>query len=334
MSFTVEKPGLETSVQDWPGRHGYYIQGFPPSGPMDAWSFRLANLLVGNAPGVAALECQFLGPRLRFAAAAVVALCGADMGARLDGEALPLWESVAVAAGQTLAMGAAKSGARCYLAVGGGIDVEPVLGSRSTFAKAGVGGFAGGPLRKGQTVAVGKGPVGTGALGVAGRRVREAARPEIAAAHAGASWEIGVVRGPDDDWIDAAGQARFLASAWTVSSRSDRTGQRLEGPDWTFTEKATQKRPEHGSDPSNILDHGYPIGAVNLAGQTPIILCVDGPSTGGFINPYTVPSAEFWKLGQARPGQRYRFREISLEEAQARRRAIDALCVEASVEGE
>jgi len=327
VSFRVEKPGLETSVQDWPGRQGYYIQGFPPSGPMDAWSFRLANLLVGNAPGTAALECQFLGPTLRFDTEAVVGLCGAEMGAKLDGEVVPLWESVEVEAGQTLSLGAAQDGARCYLAVAGGIEAEPVLGSRSTFAKAGVGGIAGGPLQKGQSVGVG---TATGvASGGAGRRVREEVRPPIVKR---ASWEIGVVRGPDDDWIDAAGHARFLGSAWTVSSRSDRTGQRLDGPAWTFAEKATRKRPEHGSAPSNILDHGYPIGAVNLAGQTPIILCVDGPSTGGFINPYTVPSAEFWKLGQARPGQTYRFEELSVEEAQSRRRAIDGWCVEGSLE--
>ena len=326
MPVLVEKPGLETCVQDWPGRQGFYIQGFPPSGPMDAWSFRLANLLVGNARGTATLECQFLGPRLRFESAAVVALGGADMGARLDGEAVPIWESVGVEAGQTLVMGAARDGARCYLAVAGGIDVEPVLGSRSTFAKAGVGGLGGGPLQAGQVIPLG----GSGAgEAMVGSRVRTEARPEIVKR---TSWEIGVVRGPDDDWIDEAGHARFLGSAWTVSSRSDRTGQRLEGPAWTFAAKATEKRPEHGSEPSNILDHGYPIGAVNLAGQTPIILCVDGPSTGGFINPYTVPSAEFWKLGQARPGQSYRFVELTLEEAQSRRRAIDGWCVEGSLE--
>jgi urea carboxylase len=143
----VVKPGLETSVQDWPGRHGYWNKGFPVSGPMDSWSMRMANVLVGNAPGDAALEAQFLGPTLKFQADTVVAICGADMRPRLDGAPLPLWQSVAVRAGQILEMSAAISGARAYIAVSGGIENEIVLGSRATFAKAGVGGIAGKPLQ-------------------------------------------------------------------------------------------------------------------------------------------------------------------------------------------
>lgn len=139
-------------------------------------------------------------------------------------------------------------------------------------------------------------------------------------------WTIEAVPGPNDDWIDTAGHERFLGSPWKLQARSNRTGMRLAGPGWTFAERATNKRPEHGHEPSNILDHGYPMGAVNLCGQTPIILAVDGPSTGGFINPYTVPSAAFWKLAQARPGDVFRFRAVSLEESQASRRRIDRLC--------
>ena len=141
-----------------------------------------------------------------------------------------------------------------------------------------------------------------------------------------------VFLGPNDDWIDAAGHRRFLGSDWTVQTRSNRTGFRLVGPAWSFAEKATNKRPEHGEDPSNILDHGYPVGAVNLCGQTPIVLVNDGPSTGGFINPYTVPSAAFWKLAQSKPGDIYRFRAVSVDEAQDKRRAIDRLIAEPSIE--
>src|SRR4051794_30247641 len=117
----ILQPGLETSIQDYPGRLGFWNQGFPPSGPMDSWSFRLANLLVGNEPGAAALEVQFLGPTVRFQREAVIAVCGADMQPKLDGQPLPLWESVAVRAGQTLALTFAKQGARCYNAVAGGV---------------------------------------------------------------------------------------------------------------------------------------------------------------------------------------------------------------------
>ncbi len=141
-----------------------------------------------------------------------------------------------------------------------------------------------------------------------------------------------LVPGPNDDWIDEAGQRRFLTSDWKLSAKSSRTGFRLEGPRWTFAPKATRKLPEHGEDPSNILDHGYPIGAINLAGQTPIILVNDSPSTGGFINPYTVATAAFWKLAQARPGNLLRFVAVSVTEAQELRRRLDRMCQSASIE--
>jgi len=143
----VIKPGLETSVQDWPGRYGYLNVGFPWSGPMDSWSFRLANVLVGNAPGDAGLECQFIGPSLRFQRATVIALTGADMQAKLDDVLVPLWQSVAVAAGQTLVMGSARTGARGYLAIAGGIRNPAFFGSRATFNKGGLGGIKGTPSR-------------------------------------------------------------------------------------------------------------------------------------------------------------------------------------------
>ena len=321
--FEVLKAGLETSVQDFPGRIGFWEQGFPPSGPMDAWSFRLANLLVGNDAGAAGLECQFLGPTIRFERDYVIAVTGADMGAAVDGSPLPLWESVAVRSGQVLSMGAARIGARVYIAFSGGIDVPPVMGSRSTFHMAGVGGVDGYALKPGQRVSIGAGS------GTSGWRVRQQCRPPPAATR---RWEIEVVAGPNDDWIDVVGQERFLTSDWKLSGKSNRTGFRLEGPRWTFTEKATRKLPEHGQDPSNILDHGYPLGAINLAGQTPIILVNDAPSTGGFINPYTVPTAAFWKLAQSRPGDIYRFHAISLHDAQALRRRIEELCQRESLE--
>lgn len=319
----VLKPGLETSVQDFPGRLGFWEQGFPPSGPMDSWSFRLANLLVGNEPGEAALECQFLGPTLRFEKACIVAVTGADMTATLDGVPIPLWESVAVKVGQVLALGAARRGARAYIAFAGGVAVPPVMGSRATFHMAGVGGVEGYALKTGQRIPLGDRP------GTPGRRVREGCFPVIAATR---TWQIEVVPGPNDDWIDAAGHRRFLESDWKLSAKSSRTGFRLEGPDWTFTAKATDKRPEHGQDPSNVLDHGYPIGAINLAGQTPIILVNDAPSTGGFINPYTVATAAFWKLAQARSGDVLRFASVSVAAAQDLRRRLDRLCTAASLE--
>ena len=321
--ITVVKPGLETSVQDWPGRIGYWEQGFPPSGPFDSWSFRLANLLVGNQPGDAGLECQFMGPTLRFERDTVIAVTGADMTPTLDGCTLEMWRSHAVKAGQVLALGPARKGARAYVAIAGGIDTPLVLGSRSTFHMAGIGGLEGHAIKAGQTIPVSQGK------GTPGRRVRPEARPQLGESR---SWQIEAVAGPNDDWVDEAAHKRFVSVDWKLQARSNRTGYRLDGPEWTFTERATNKRPEHGEHPSNVLDHGYPVGTVNLCGQTPIILVVDAPSTGGFINPYTVPSGAFWKLAQAKPNDIFRFTRISVAEAHELRRAIDRRCTLDSLE--
>jgi biotin-dependent carboxylase-like uncharacterized protein len=320
--FEVIVPGLETSIQDYPGRIGFWNQGFPPSGPMDSWSFRLANLLLGNDVGAAGLEVQYMGPTLKFQRDGVIAITGADMQPKLDGQPVPLWESIAVKAGQTLVLTSSKVGVRSYIAIAGGIDTPPWLGSRSTFHKAGVGGMQGRALQKGQVVPVAKGK------GTPGRKAKPDCRPSFATEKI---WTIEVVAGPNDDWIDEAGHKQFLSANWKLSSKSDRTGFRLEGPQWTFTEKAYKKAPENGAEPSNIIDQGYPLGAINLAGQTPIILVNDGPSMGGFINPYTVPSATFWKLGQSKPGDIYRFKSISVDEAQTLRKKLNAVCSASSI---
>ncbi|MBO0661423.1 biotin-dependent carboxyltransferase family protein [Jiella sp. MQZ9-1] len=314
----ILKAGLETSVQDYPGRIGYWNQGFPPSGPMDSWSFRMANVLVGNAPGAAGFECQFLGPTLQFGEDTVIAITGADMTPAVDGEAVPLWQSLAVKAGQTLVLSGARVGARAYIAFAGGLANPEMLGSRSTFNKAGVGGIDGHSVKPGQELPLFQGD------GTPGLKVPDNLRPQI---RTDKTWDIEVCAGPNDDWIDEAGHERFLTSPWTLSAKSDRTGFRLEGPEWTFTQKATNKPREHGSLPSNIIDHGYPMGAINLAGQTPIILVNDGPSMGGFINPYTVPSCAFWKLGQSKPNETFKFKLVSVSEAQDLALQIAKRCV-------
>ncbi|MEM7540660.1 MAG: biotin-dependent carboxyltransferase family protein [Pseudomonadota bacterium] len=319
----VIKPGLESSIQDWPGRYGYLNLGFPWSGPMDSWSMRLANVLVGNAPGAPALECQFMGPTLKFNQAAVIAVTGADMQPKLDDVAIEMWRSVAVTSGQTLTLAFPKLGARTYLAVAGAFDVPEYYGSKGTFHKGGLGGVEGHAIQAGQSLSVNTGN------GQAGRQVKEGARPHIKTDKV---WEVEVVRGPNDDWVDDAGHQRFLSTDWKLSSKSDRSGFRLDGPDWTFNERAHNKLPEHGSDPANIMDQGYPVGAINVAGQTPIILVNDGPSMGGFINPYTVPQCAFWKLGQSKPSEVYQFKEVSVAQAQQQARDIAALCTEASIE--
>ena len=318
----VIKKGLETSVQDYPGRIGTLNLGFPPSGPMDSWSFRLANVLVENEPGAAALECQFMGPTLKFNSDRIIAITGADMSPNIDGTPVPLWESLEVKKDQVLEMAFATVGARSYIAFSGGINTTPWLGSRSTFHKAGVGGIEGKAIQEGQIIPLNK------SKSVAGRKIKKSSIPIMST---NKKWSVEVVKGPNDDWVDEKGHKMFLNSDWKLQSKSDRTGYRLDGPKWTFAEKATHKGLEHGTFPSNIIDQGYPVGAINLAGQTPIILVNDGPSMGGFIVPYTVPSASFWKLGQAKPGDSFNFVEISVEQAQTLRAEQTIICCDASL---
>jgi len=326
MSVTVLKPGLETTVQEYPGRRNMLRDGVPPSGPLDDWSFRLANLLVGNEAGAAALECQFLGPTLRFDAPALISVCGGDLSATLDGAPLPLWTGVKVLAGQTLSFGAPRLGARAYVAIAGGVDAPPVMGSRATYVTASLGGIDGGPLKAGQII-----PIGEPALAARpGRVARTDRRPPIPSSKA---HRISVVPGPKNDWITAAGCERFYGATWKLTSRSNRVGFRIEGGGIEFSRKAFEKDPENGDHPSNIIDIGYPIGGINWAGESPIILMHDCITLGGFIIPFTVPSGEFWKLAQMKPWETIHFFPTLVEDAQQARRKIDAVCSPGAIEG-
>ena len=313
-SFTVRKPGLQTCVQELPGRVGFLEQGFPLSGPFDAWSFRQANLLVGNDRDAAALECQFLGPELMLDSDCLIAVTGADMRPTLDGNPLALWTTQAAKAGQVLALGPAVRGARAYIAISGGIATEPVMGSRAVFHQAGVGGHA---LQEGQIV-----PLGAVEDTDTFFTVPEHARPVFSTDR---QWHVETMAGPNDDWLSNEAVEMFYSTTWTIQSKSSRTGIRLTGPEFTFADRATDKNSDHGQDPSNIIHPGYPMGAVNLAAQPPIILVNDSPSTGGFINPFTVVSAAFWKLAQASPGEALRFRRVDHDDAAEMRAALDRI---------
>jgi biotin-dependent carboxylase-like uncharacterized protein len=320
----IIKHGLETTVQELPGRIGYWEQGFPPSGPADAWSFRLANLLVGNPRDMAALEWQFIGPMLRFHRDGVIALTGAETVARLDDKPVLMWQTVPVRAGQVLACSPAKTGARGYVAISGGIDTARVLGSRATFHMAGLGGLGTGALKAGQHVPLGEADMAAGKL----MKVVDSARPPIgAAADVGAAdTRIAAMLGPNDTWLTDESIMMFFDSEWTVSTQSNRTGLRMSGPAFAFSPQAVAKPAEHGSEPSNILDHGYPVGGISIAGQTPIIFINDSPSAGGFFVPFTVPRFDLWRLGQARPHGKLRFRRTSMTQANEGRRRQDELC--------
>jgi urea carboxylase len=265
---------------------------------MDDLSFRLGNRVVGNPPGAAGLECEVHGPTLRFNRSAIVCLAGADMGATLDGSPVRPWEPVAVAPGSVLACGPiAGPGARGYLLFRGGIDVPLHLGSRATFTLGGFGGHGGRPLRAGDVLRLGSSAV----PGLAPAVLPHADRPPLTGA-----WEIGVLDGPHaaPDFLTDGDVAMFYATAWEVHYNSARTGVRLVGP---APQWARPDGGDAGLHPSNIHDTPYPLGAVDMTGDMPVVLGPDGPSLGGFVCPLTVVADERWKLGQLRAGDTVRF---------------------------
>ncbi|WP_374410423.1 urea carboxylase [Hydrogenophaga sp.] len=308
----VVEPGVQTSVQDWPGRLGHWDVGVPPSGPMDAYAHRMANRLVGNAADAAALEITLSGPVLRFNADSVIAVTGAPAPVVLDGQPLPLWQSHRVPAGSVLAIGRAEAGARLCLAVGGGFDVPLYLGSRSTFTLGQFGGHAGRHLRTGDVLHLAA--PGAGTAGVS-------AAPDTVPAFTH-HWDVGVLYGPHGapDFFTPDDVATFFATDWEVHYNSSRTGVRLIGPkpQWARADGG-----EAGLHPSNIHDNAYAIGAIDFTGDMPVILGPDGPSLGGFVCPAVVVDAELWKLGQLRPGDTVRFHRLSLDEALARSAMVE-----------
>ncbi len=301
----VEEAGLLTTVQDLPGRLGYWHVGVPPSGPMDAVSLREANRAVGNPDDAPGLEMTVSGPTLRFSSPQIVCVTGAPVMVLLDDEPVACWEPIRVPAGGALRVGAAEGpGLRTYLAVRGGIDVPAYLGSRSTFTLGGFGGHGGRALVAGDVLRIGAEPE----TPVAGP-VPDAERPLIVN-----EWRIGVTEGPHaaPEFFTRADIDTLYTTAYEVQVNSARTGVRLTGPrpTWARTDGG-----EAGLHPSNIHDTPYAVGALDFTGDTPIILGPDGPSLGGFVCPAVVASGELWKLGQLRPGDTVRF--VPVREADA-----------------
>ncbi len=320
ISFTpktirVLSGGPSTTVQDYPGRLGYWDVGVPPSGPMDALAFRLGNRLVGNPDDAAGLEITALGPTLAFNHDAVICLTGAAFEARLEGDLVPAYAPVEVKAGQTLKIGRVTgAGLRGYLAVRGGLDVPAYLGSRSSFTLGGFGGHAGRALAAGDVL-----HLGDAAAGPVEPALGAAARPELSKA-----WRIRVLAGPHGapDFFTPDDIAMIGGVEWKVHYNSNRTGVRLIGPK---PEWARRDGGEAGLHPSNIHDNAYAIGAVDFTGDMPIILGPDGPSLGGFVCPFVVIQADLWKVGQLAPGDTLVFEVVDDAAANAAERDQDAL---------
>lgn len=302
MAIEIVNPGLASSVQDQ-GRPGYYEVGIPPSGAVDLYSALAANLLVGNEDGASLIEAAYMGPELRFTEPAVVAVTGAGMPVLAGGRPAPQWESFAVAAGDVLSFGYLEQGARIYIAVSGGVEVPLVLGSRSTYALGAFGGFEGRALKAGDMLSVGTGG------GRPGLVVPEHLRPVLSR-----EIDLRVMLGLYDYRLTPAGLASLLDTTWMLTPVADRVGFRYSGGTLEWEERVQPFGA--GSDPSNIVDAGYPLGSIQVPGGVePIILHRDAVSGGGYAMVATVISADLDLVGQSAPGTRTRFRPVSMEQA-------------------
>ncbi|WP_316228140.1 MULTISPECIES: biotin-dependent carboxyltransferase family protein [unclassified Bradyrhizobium] len=310
MAIKVLKPGLATTVQDL-GRPGYYHIGIPLSGGMDRHALVAANLLVGNPEGAAVLEAVFMGPELEFTDDAMVAVTGAELPPKLDGQPQQTWSSFKVKAGQKLSFDFLKKGARAYIAVAGGIDVPVVLGSRSTYALGALGGFKGRKLEAGDEL-----PVGVATAVAEGRTVPDSLR----GLPPGMPTELRVMPGLYWHRITEAAGIGFFDDTWKVAPEADRIGYRFRGG------KPLEFVPREppfgaGSDPSNITDACYPYGSIQVPGGTePIVLHRDAVSGGGYFMVGTVISADMDLIGQLQPNTPVKFVKVDMETALSARK--------------
>jgi len=305
-TFEVLSPGTQTSVQDYPGRIGYWAVGVPPSGPMDSRSLRLGNRLLGNEEGAPALEITMSGPLLRFNCNARVAVTGAAIALTLDGEAVPMNTALSISAGSTLAIGTITgAGARSYLCLQGGLQVPDYLGSKSTFTLGQFGGHGGRALCTGDVLHLK--PLAEQTM---------SAPTSVPALELPSVRQIRVIYGPHGapEYFTERYIQTFFDTAWEVHFNSSRTGVRLIGPkpEWVRADGG-----EAGLHPSNIHDNPYAIGAVDFTGDMPVILGPDGPSLGGFVCPVTVIEADLWQLGQLKAGDKVRFVSVDISTARS-----------------
>ena len=310
MPCNVQAAGFATTIQDL-GRPGYYHLGIPMGGAMDRFALRCANLLVGNDEGAAGLECVFMGPELEFTEDVTVAVTGADLPPKLDGKTLESWTAFSVKAGQMLSFDYLRSGARGYIAISGGIDTPPALGSRSTYPIGALGGVDGRAVQAGDTLPIGK----TKGNIVDGKTIPQKLRrpPDI-------STELRVLPGLYWHRLTAVAGEKFFNETWKVASEADRMGYRFQGGSpLAFVDRDPPFGA--GSDPSNITDACYPYGSIQVPGGTePIILHRDAVSGGGYCMLGTVISADMDIIGQLKPNDETKFVKVNMHTALAARR--------------
>lgn len=303
-TIEVIRPGMQTTVQDYPGRMGYWDVGVPPSGPMDNLSFLLGNRILGNPDSAPGLEITLNGPALRFNTECILVMAGAPMVVKLNGAEIPYWKAMRVRAGSVLDIGHLEGpGLRAYLCIKGGFSVPEYLGSKSTFTLGKFGGHQGRELKAGDLLFIDE--INTDPV----RQIDDEIIP-----HYENNWEIRVLYGPHGapDFFTTDDIAELFNTLWEVHYNSSRTGIRLIGPkpEWARLDGG-----EAGLHPSNIHDNAYAVGTIDYTGDMPVILGPDGPSLGGFVCPATIIKSDLWKTGQLKPGDRIRFVPIDLHHA-------------------
>lgn len=303
--ITVLDGGLSTTVQDT-GRYGHYHIGMPPAGAMDQFAHRVANYLVGNDEGAATLEMTYAGPALEFGSSGLIAVTGADMEPTLNGEPIPTWTTTSVEAGDVLSFEFAKEGVRSYLAIAGGIEVPTVMDSRSTYTLIGIGGYEGRELAEGDQLPVG---AATGTGPSPGESVAADHVPDYAAKDT-----IRVVMGLCDYRLTDEGRTELLDSEWKISDEADRVGCRLEGPDIAGMFEEREQPFGAGPDQTNVVDLGYPVGSIQMAGQ-PIVLMRDAVTGGGYATVGTVISTDRNTLAQTRTHRSITFDPVDVDAA-------------------
>ena len=305
--------GVQTTVQDYPGMIGYWSVGVPPCGPMDDYNFRLGNHLLGNPEDAPGLEMTLRGGSYRFRTTVSFCLTGADMNATLDGEPIEMYQVVHASPMQVLKCKDCKVGMRTYLLVAGGFDMPKIMGSSSTFIDGKFGGHNGRTLRAGDVLRLRENCVIDSI-----ESLPEKYRPTLTN-----HWTIGVIPGPQPtaEYLKPEYLETLTVSEYEVNFNSARTGIRLNGP---IPQWVREEGGEAGLHPSNIHDNAYAVGTLDLTGDQSILLGPDGPSLGGFVCPVTTAKGELWKLGQLHPGDKVKFRLLTLEQAETIRKAQTA----------
>jgi biotin-dependent carboxylase-like uncharacterized protein len=305
-TFEIIKPGIFSTVQDL-GRKGFLASGIPPSGAMDRFALKMGNLLVRNAPGEAGIEMTAMGLTMRMIEDRIISFTGGVFHIRKNGMAVSPWQTLEAKKDDVISVGKAEKGWRGYLCVAGGIDVPAVLGSKSTYAMGALGGFRGRPLKSGDMIQAG--PSQESAESLIGRKVKKEAIPDPEDAKI-----LRVVMGPQDDYVAEESIETFLTRLYRVSNKANRVGYRFEGPKFRFRE--IKKAKDAGSDPSNIVDDGNAIGAIQIPGGVePICLAVDGVSMGGYVKIACLIAADMDRMAQLRIGDPMRFQKVTVDEA-------------------